>query len=232
MATANPSPGYNYTGSKVPSTFTKTGASVALATDGTNYLALQLDADGNLKTAAQVSMSINVGDVEIGAVELKNATTDDRAKVAVVTGILETDIGITVMDPVVSASLSTMGSTLTDVSASTAIFNANPSIYSSTAYESGSLVNAGDTKFISLWGYSSNASAQFIQVFDTGSFPTDGGAPFTTFKVAAESNFYFDIGGTYGIDFPLGIVVCNSTSGSIKSSGADDCWFNVAYKVV
>ena len=121
---------------------------------------------------------------------------------------------------------------LTSISASVAIFNANPSIYSSVAYESGSLVNSGDCKFIKAWGYNSGASAQFIQIFNTGSFPTDAEVPLTIVRVATESNFNFDLGGTFGIDCPLGIVVCNSTTGPTKTSGAEDCWFNVAYKVV
>ena len=344
MATPKPEPGYTYhTGSLVPSTFTKTGAAVALGTDGTNYTALQLDASGNLKTVTgtEVSMSINVGDVEIGAVELKNRDTDIRAiigsgsaagvnddavyvvdanvsaslaswsigtgsadsstrrvavarnsslsitdpdedRMAIVVSASVADVddyALVVADPVVSASMAawTRGTGSADawtqrvavarnsafsisdpfedrmaivvsasvadvddyalvvadpvVSASLSISNTNPDLYGSDAYVSGAVVNNGDCKLQAVWGYNSGSASQFIQVFNTGSFPSDGEIPLTMFKTAAESNFYFDLSGKFGIDCTLGIVVCNSSTGEVKASGDEDCWFNVSYKV-
>ena len=127
------------------------------------------------------------------------------------------DYALVVADPVVSASLS--------------ISNTNPDLYGSDAYVSGAVVNNGDCKLQAVWGYNSGSASQFIQVFNTGSFPSDGEIPLTMFKTAAESNFYFDLSGKFGIDCTLGIVVCNSSTGEVKASGDEDCWFNVSYKV-
>jgi len=123
MATANPEPGYTYydkTGS-----FSQPRGFPLIAKDPSDsYSNLRVDADGALKTTVSGSqIQLSVGDIEIGAVEIKNATTDDRAKVAVVTSLLETDIGIAVMDPVVSASLSTMNTDITGISASIALIS-------------------------------------------------------------------------------------------------------------
>lgn len=47
-----------------------------------------------IDTASTISLS--VGDLEIGAVELKNATTDDRARIGAVSGVAAADLGLTV----------------------------------------------------------------------------------------------------------------------------------------
>ena len=104
----------------------------------------------------------------------------------------------------------------------------NLKLYSSVAYESGSAVKSSAGIMVSINGYNSGP-AQFIQLYDTGSLPADGTAPLVTFAVATVSNFSYDVGGLYGIDCSTGISVCNSLSGSMKSAGADDCWYNVAY---
>jgi len=49
---------------------------LVMGSDGTNAIPLKLNADGELVA------NIEAGDVEIGAVELKNATTDDRALIS------------------------------------------------------------------------------------------------------------------------------------------------------
>jgi hypothetical protein len=51
------------------------------------------------KTSDQVSVTLTTGDVEIGAIELKNATDDTRAKVGTISGIASTDAGVAVCDP-------------------------------------------------------------------------------------------------------------------------------------
>jgi len=51
------------------------------------------------KTSDQVSVTLTTGDVEIGAIELKNATDDTRAKIGALSGIASTDNGLPVCDP-------------------------------------------------------------------------------------------------------------------------------------
>lgn len=45
-------------------------------------------------------ITLNAGDLEIGAVELKNSDSDSRAKIAALTSITTADIGIAVADPI------------------------------------------------------------------------------------------------------------------------------------
>lgn len=54
-------------------------------------------------TESTTTATLTVGDIEIGAVELKNASTDDRAKVATTATIVEGDIAIAMHDPVLGA---------------------------------------------------------------------------------------------------------------------------------
>jgi hypothetical protein len=57
----------------------------------------------HVKLSEDSSIAIEVGDIQIGAVELKNAATDDRAKVAATSSIAEGDIGVAVQAPVLGA---------------------------------------------------------------------------------------------------------------------------------
>lgn len=50
-----------------------------------------------------IDVQIETGDLEIGAVEMKNATTDDRAKVAASGSVAEGDVVIGVQAPVLGA---------------------------------------------------------------------------------------------------------------------------------
>ena len=47
----------------------------------------------------------------------------------------------------------------------------------STAYEASHIMKMGPGQLVSLLGYNSKASAQFIQVFDATAVPADGAAP-------------------------------------------------------
>src|SRR3990167_5132217 len=50
-------------------------------------------------------VTIETGDIEIGAVELKNATDDTRAKITALSGIVSSDVGLPVTDPISNAAL-------------------------------------------------------------------------------------------------------------------------------
>jgi len=57
----------------------------------------------SLMVSGQATIGIDAEDIEIGAVELKNADTDDRAKIAATAVIAEGDIAVAVQAPVLGA---------------------------------------------------------------------------------------------------------------------------------
>lgn len=81
-------------------------------------LALFSECPGNFSSSEQLLLSIQIladlvsngitltpGDIEIGAVELKDASSDARAKIAVLSSLVAGDIGLGVTDPVANAIL-------------------------------------------------------------------------------------------------------------------------------
>lgn len=98
-----------------------------------------------------------------------------------------------------------------------------------TAYAASLIVkNAAGTLHM-LSGHNSKTTAQFIQVHNSTTLPTDTSIPVIMFLVPPSSNFSFDFG-VYGRAFSTGITVCNSSTGPTKTIGSADCWFDVQYK--
>lgn len=99
----------------------------------------------------------------------------------------------------------------------------------SVVYENARIVKAGAGRLYGLAGYSSRASAQFVQVFDAALIPADGAVPVLLFTVPTVTNFslYF---GPMGRWFYRGIVVCNSSTGPTKTIGAADTWFDAQFE--
>ena len=98
-----------------------------------------------------------------------------------------------------------------------------------SAYANNLVVKASAGTVYMLSGFNSLASPQFIQIHNATSLPADASVPTVMFYVPALSNFCFDFG-VYGRYFSTGIVVCNSTTGPTKTSGAANCWFDAQYK--
>lgn len=172
---------------------------------------LQVSSTGELKVTGSFAATLNAGDIQIGAVEIKDAASSARVRVAIPADIDDSHQTIAVTD---------------------ARLNEQPTVYSSTTLESGSLVQTGGDGVVhAIWGYNDNSSAQFIQLHNSSSFPIEGDTPVTVIKAAANDNFYFDLSGVFGISCGIGISVCNSSTVATKTSGSNDVWFNVAYKI-
>lgn len=98
----------------------------------------------------------------------------------------------------------------------------------STAYEASRVVKSSAGRVYGLAGYNSKASAQFIQIFNSTTVPSDTSVPAFVMTVAASSNFSIDFG-VYGRYFSTGIAISNSSTGPTKTIGSADCWFDVRY---
>lgn len=96
---------------------------------------------------------------------------------------------------------------------------------SSTAYEASHVLKNAAGTLVSLVGYNSKASAQFIQVYNSATVPADTAVPVVVFTVPATSNFSLDIA-LAGMPFTTGISVANSSTGPTKTIGSADCWFS------
>ena len=90
------------------------------------------------------------------------------------------------------------------------------------------VVKTTQGKLYGLTVTSTNANAQFIQVFDAASLPADTSVPLFTLNVAANSpvGLYY---GSVGRAFEQGIVICNSSTQGTKTIGSADCLFDVQY---
>ncbi len=90
-----------------------------------------------------------------------------------------------------------------------------------------SIVVSGAHKLVGFTVNNTNASAQFIQVFDLAVLPADATVPAVSFTVGGAS----DKGVLWLPPRKMlqGIVICNSSTAGSKTIGAADCFFDVQF---
>lgn len=100
----------------------------------------------------------------------------------------------------------------------------------STAFEASHILKASPGTAISITGYSSKGSAQYILVFDSATVPSNGAIPrLPPVLVPPTSNFSIDVPIT-GCPFLTGITICNSSTAATKTIGTTDCWFTAVLR--
>lgn len=100
----------------------------------------------------------------------------------------------------------------------------------STAYEASHVISNAAATLLGCYGYSSKASAQFIQIFNSTTVPADTTAPtIAPINVPATSSWSIDFG-VYGRPFATGIAISNSSTGPTKTIGSADSWFSCRIK--
>src|SRR5690348_15378178 len=97
----------------------------------------------------------------------------------------------------------------------------------SNVYEATRLVKSGPGVLYGFTVYSSKASSQFIQVFDSATAPASGAVPATVLTVGATSNVAANW--IPGRTFLYGCWIVNSTTGPTYTAGLADCWFDVQF---
>lgn len=103
-----------------------------------------------------------------------------------------------------------------------------PRSASSTVYSNLLVVQSGAVLAFGFSVYNSNASAQFILVFDTGQVPPSGAVPAVVFTAPGASNLPV-AWAPGGRAFRSGLVLANSSTGPTYTPGSADCWFDCQY---
>lgn len=100
-------------------------------------------------------------------------------------------------------------------------------IAKTVAYAANLVVKNSPGMLLSLKGYNSKGSAQFIQVHNAAALPADTAVPIFIATVAASSNFDFPF--PDGLPCDTGIVISNSSTGATKTIGSADVFITALY---
>lgn len=107
------------------------------------------------------------------------------------------------------------------------LFFTTPNISVSSTYEASRQALASPGNLLSITGYNSKASAQFIQIHNVVSTPAEAAVPVDFFTIPASSSFTYTPNENVGDPYTVGIYICNSSTGPTKTIGSADCWFRV-----
>lgn len=102
-----------------------------------------------------------------------------------------------------------------------------PSNIHSLVLEASRVVTTGPALLYGFTVTNTNASAQYIQVFDQSTLPADGAIPDELFKVPGSSSY--PVQWLPWRTFNVGIVMCNSSTAATKTIGSADCFFAVQF---
>src|SRR6266850_1709757 len=78
--------------------------------------------------------------------------------------------------------------------------------------------------------YNTKASAQYLNVFDANTVPADNAVPLFSWSLAANNGTGFGFT-PRGRQFQTGLVLCNSSTDTLKTLGSADCFFDVQFDV-
>ena len=93
------------------------------------------------------------------------------------------------------------------------------------------VVVSGNLRVYGFVVYNTKASAQYLNVFDASELPADNAVPAFSWALAANSGVQLNFTSA-GRHFPVGLVLCNSSTDTKKTLGAADCLFDVQYDVM
>ena len=78
--------------------------------------------------------------------------------------------------------------------------------------------------------YNTKSSAQYLNVFDANTVPADNAVPLFSFALAANNGVGFGFT-PRGRQFQTGLVLCNSSTDTLKTIGSADCFFDVQFDI-
>jgi hypothetical protein len=106
----------------------------------------------------------------------------------------------------------------------TPISTTPPKNTAQAALANGAVISAIPAVLLGLTVNNTKASAQFIQLHDAVSAPADTSVPVWCGTLTASTDKPIDFG-IYGMNFAVGIYVCNSSTSATKTIGSADCQF-------
>lgn len=157
-------------------------------------------------------ISINASDIEIGAVELKDATSDTRAVVNANGGV--------------KAAIDQTTANANEVVLKSGVATSN---YATAALAASGIIKATPGVLHSISITNGAAFSQYIQLFDSATLPANATVPLFSVLLQAGGFAMFDWP-VYGKNFVAGIVWCNSSTHVTKTIGAADCFATATFK--
>lgn len=183
---------------------------------------------------ANTNVSLQTGDLEIGAVEIKNSTDDTRATVGangLYTDVRNIQAGTAVIGKV-GIDQTTPGTTNkviaggagTALAPSTEVVTTQrPAVTQvvSTALEASHILKASAGQLVHLAVFNSLATSQFLLIMNSATLPADGAVTLLYPPIPMGGNSLMVLDLPAPLVASTGIVVCNSSTGSFtKTIGA------------